>query len=443
MTASTLPQSALIFLAGLVIGALLSWLYARARAAGRVERLRLCEAELARSTRAVEENQQLRIEVARLVAERDADAERLAWIHTADEQLRMSFQALASQILQEGFRALTDRSENKIEHMLSGLQKDWQGQNSELRRVIEPIEKTLAGLDAQVRQLEAERQGAYQGLKQEVGLLRRAHHELRDTTVSLRQALRSPTVRGRWGEVQLRRVVEMAGMVPHVDFEEQPNVDGLRPDMIVRLPHQGILPVDAKTPMEAYLTANAAEDEGARRTALDAHRKALRQRIQELGQRRYWEQFEDSPDFVVMFVPSDGCLGSAFERDPDLLDFALRCRVLPATPITLLALLKAVAHGWRQRQVTENARQIGELGRELHDRLGRFVGHLRDVGKELDQTVRAYNQALGSLERRVMPTVRKLEEVGAANRSVEVAEPLERRPREPTTDARDARDDES
>ncbi len=437
MTALTLPQNALVFFAGLVCGGLLVWLYAQARSAGLAERLHLRETELARLSRAAEENQQLRIAAARLVAEREADVERLAWIHTADEQLRMSFQALASQILQEGFQALTDRSENKIEHLLSGLQKDWQGQNSELRRVIEPIEKTLTGLDVQVRQLEAERQGAYQGLKQEVSLLRQAHRELRDTTVSLRQALRSPTMRGRWGEVQLRRVVEMAGMVHHVDFEEQPNVDGQRPDMIVRLPHQGILPVDAKTPMDAYLTANASDDEAIRRTALEAHRKALRQRIQELGQRRYWEQFEDSPDFVIMFVPSDGCLGSAFELDPDLLDFALRCRVLPATPITLLALLKAVAHGWRQRQVTENARQIGELGRELHGRLGRFVTHLRNLGKELDQTVGAYNQALGSLERRVMPTVRKLEEVGAATKSVELAEPLERRPREPASEAVD------
>ena len=433
---TTLPTFFLFFSAGLLLGGLLGFALAYARSARLAERLRRREDEVDQLERLREQNEALKLANVRLEAARDADAERLAWIHTADEQLRTSFQALASQVLQQSFETLSHSTREQLEHLLRRARDDWREQQGSLRHLVEPVGESLQALGEQVRQLEKERQGAYQGLLQEVGLLRDAHHQLQQTTSGLSQALRSPTVRGRWGEVQLRRVVDMAGMIAHVDFLEQPTADGLRPDMILYLPEDGILPIDAKAPLKSYLDACAATDEAVRRLKLDAHVKAVRQRIQELGQKRYFAQFEQTPELVVMFVPNEASLAAAFERDPELLEFALQCRVLLATPITLLALLKAVAHGWRQRKVTENTREVAALGRELHSRLDRFVSHLRQLGKELDQAVGVYNQTLGSLERRVLPAVRRLEEAGAAVEDRETVEPeaIERRVRQSSQD---------
>ncbi len=390
--ASELPA----FLLGAGLGALVLWLWGRGRLAVLRERLGQSGRQLAAAQDRAAENERLRIELATLEARHAADADRLAWIHTADEQLRSSFQALAGEALRQNSQNLLDRS------------------GEQLRHLVEPVEKALDGLGSQVREIEKERHGAYQGLKQEIHLLRDAHGALRSTTVGLKQALQSSTVRGRWGEVQLRRVVEMAGLVEHVDFTEQPTVEGLRPDLIVHLPRGGVLPIDAKAPMNAFLEAAEADDEAARRTLMDAHLKALKQRTAELGQRRYWDQFDNAPDFVVMFVPNEASLGGAFERDPDFLDFALRHRVLPATPVTLLALLKSVSYGWQQHHVAKNARGIATAGRELHGRLLPFLDHLSRLGKSLETATLTYNQAVGSLERRVLPSARRLEEAGAA-----------------------------
>lgn len=370
------PSDLLVaFLGGLVLGALLLWLWSRARIALLQDRLRRSE-------------------------------------EGAGDELR--FEALAGRVLERSSRELLERSREQLESIGGTLRADWAGQRETLRHLIEPVDKTLGELGGQVRALERERQGAYEGLRQEIQLLRQAHGELRNTTVTLQQALKSSRARGRWGEVQLRRVVEMAGMTEHIDFVEQPTAEGVRPDMIVHLPGRGVLPVDAKAPMSAFLEATAATDETARRGHFDDHLKALRQRTVELGQRRYWDQFDATPDFVVMFLPYEASLGSAFERDPDFLDFAMRHRVLPATPVTLLALLRSVAYGWQRQRVAENARQIAQLGRELHDRLGRFLDHLRRLGQGLGSAVRAYNRSLGSLERRVLPAARRLGDTGAA-----------------------------
>ncbi len=374
------------FLAGLAIGSLILWLWSRVRIALLSERL-------------------------------DRAAERLSWLKTADEQLRSSFQALAGEALQQSSQHLMDRSREQL-----GMH-------------LEPLEKALDTLGTQVREIEKERKGAYEGLKQEIHLLRDAHGALRTSAAGLERALKSSAQRGRWGEVQLRRVVEMAGLVEHVDFTEQPTVEGLRPDMVIHLPRGGVLPVDAKAPMNAYLEAAEATDAAARRSHLDAHLKALRQRTIELGQRRYWDQFDSAPDFVVMFVPNEASLGAAFERDPEFLDFAVRHRVLPATPVTLLALLKSVSYGWQQMRVADNARLIASSGRELHTRLIRFLEHLRRLGKSLDTASQTYNQAVGSLERRVLPAARRLEEAGAAVETSPELEPVRRGIRRPITAA--------
>jgi DNA recombination protein RmuC len=395
------------FLFGAAAGALMLWLWGRGRLAVALERLRQSERRLADAEARAAESDRLRLELTRIEARRDADADRLAWIHTADEQLRDSFQALAGEALQQSSRSLLERS------------------GEQLRHLVQPVEKALDALGSQVREVEKERRGAYEGLKQEIHLLRDAHGALRSAAVGLEQALKSSAARGRWGEVQLRRVVEMAGLVEHVDFTEQADAAGLRPDLIVHLPRGGVLPIDAKAPMKAFLQAAEAGDDEARRGHLDAHLRALKQRTAELGQRRYWEQFDSAPDFVVMFVPNEASLGGAFERDPDFLDFALRHRVLPATPVTLLALLKSVSYGWQQHRVAENARGIASAGRELHHRLLRFLDHLGRLGKSLEAATASYNQAVGSLERRVLPSARRLEEAGAAAEKITEPEPVE------------------
>ncbi len=402
------------FLLGAVLGALVSWLWSRGRTAVLRERLEQSTRRLADAEAAGIDNERLRIELATLEARRAADAERLAWIHTADEQLRTTFQALAGETLQQSSDDLLGRSREQLHHL------------------VEPALKALDALGTQVREVEKDRRGAYDGLKQEIHLLRDAQVALHSTTVGLEQALKSSGVRGRWGEVQLRRVIEMAGLVEHVDFTEQPTAEGLRPDLIVHLPRGGVLPVDAKAPMKAYLESAEATDDAVRRSHLEAHLKALRQRTVELGQRRYWDQFDSTPDFVVMFVPNEASLGAAFERDPDFLDFALRHRVLPATPVTLLALLKSVTYGWQQHRVAENARGIATAGRELHHRLLRFLDHLSRLGKSLETATTTYNQAVGSLERRVLPSARRLEDAGAAVDEIVEPEPVSTGVRSPT-----------
>ena len=406
-------EALLAFSFGFFLGALLLWLWGRGRFALLTERLARADGQLAGIEAHRHENEQLKIDLATLEARRAADVERLAWIHTADEQLRASFQALAGEIMQQSSRNLTERS------------------SEQLRHAVEPVEKALDALGGQVREIEKERRGAYDGLQREISLLRDAHGALRSTALGLERALKYSGARGRWGEVQLRRVVEMAGLVEHVDFTEQPTVEGLRPDMTVHLPRGGILPVDAKAPMRAYLEAAEASDDAARKALLDRHLKALRQRTAELGGRRYWEQLDGAPDFVVMFLPNEACLGAAFERDPDFLDFALRHRVLPATPVTLLALLKSVSYGWQQHRVAKNAREIASSGRELYDRLLRFLDHLRRLGKSLEGAVSTYNLAVGSLERRVLPAARRLEEAGAMSDETPELEPVRERTRPP------------
>jgi DNA recombination protein RmuC len=226
-------------------------------------------------------------------------------------------------------------------------------------------------------------------------------------------------------------VVELAGMVAHVAFDEQAVVEAGRPDLIVYLPNRGILPVDAKAPMQAFFEAMEAGDGETRRLKLKAHADAVRSCVRDLGQKKYWEQFEKAPEFVVMFVPNDTCLSAAFEHDPELLEFAFQQRVLLTTPVTLLALLKAVSYGWQQQQITENVQQIAEQGKALYERLAKFIEHLSRTGEGLDRAVRAYNEAIGSLESRVMPAARRFGELGAMTRELTSPETIEHQPRRP------------
>lgn len=437
---SLLPWIAALLL-GLALGGLLAWLWAGSRVGIFKERLAAAEREAASAAALRQENEALKVQLAELKKEKEAEAAKLGWVERAQEQLREAFQALASQALQSNAEQFLRRSRDQLESLLTQLRGDWSTQKSELQNLVQPVEKSLTALDGHIRSLEQERKGAYEGLKEQIVSLKQAHDQLQTTTVTLVQALKSPTVRGRWGEVQLRRVVEMAGMVAHVDFVEQATTEGGRPDLVVRLPNEGILPVDAKTPMEAYLAAVESTNEEERRNKLAAHARAMRQRVTELGRRSYWDQFDRAPEFVVMFVPNDACLGAVFERDPQFLEDALVQKVLPTTPVTLLALLKAVAYGWQQQRIADNARLIAETGRELYDRIARFADHLDRTGKGLDVAVRSFNAAVGSLESRVLPQARRFRELGAATAELPSPDVVERQVRVPA--AVEAEDDDS
>lgn len=400
---------------GLVLGGVVAALWARGRRAAVDERLRAAESRLGALGDVEERATALHVALERERAHREADQERLAWIHTADEQLRTSFRALSSEALERNGGELSARSAERV------------GQ------VVEPVARALETLDGRLRELESARQGAYEGLAKEITLLRDAHHQLTGSAEDLRRALSASGPRGRWAEVQLRRLVELAGLVEHVDFDEQTTSEGLRPDLLVRLPGHAVLPVDAKSPMAAWLELARLEgdSETERSRLLEAHHQALRRRTTELSGKEYWRQFdsgsqETSPDFVVMYLPHEGVLAAVFERDPSFLDFCVERRVLPATPITLLALLKSVAWTWRQERLARGAGEIAAAGRLVHERLGLFLEHLGKVGQGLDGAVDAYNRAVGSLERRLMPAARRLEETAATHEALPDPEPVDR-----------------
>jgi len=359
-----------------------------------------------------DEKVELKEQLARLKRERELSEGATQWLERAEEHLRETFQSLASQALESNADQFLKRAHNQLDSMFSQARGDWSVQKSEFQKLVQPLGKTLEALDDQVRDLEQKREGSLQRLEEQLRQLGQAHEQLRTSTTSLVQVLKGPAVRGTWGELQLRRVVELAGMIDHVDFVGRDGRDSNRPDVVVHLPNKGILPVDAKTPMRAYIEAMEASDDHLRKARLDAHSQAIRLRIEELAEPRYRQQFERTAEIVAMFVPHDACLSVAFEHDPELLEYAIQQGVLLTTPVTLLALLKSVAYGWQQHQIAENARQIASQGKQVYNRLSAFLNHLGDLGRRLDHAVRDYNKAVVSLESRVLPAARRLRELG-------------------------------
>lgn len=386
--------------------------------------------ELEKRESVFEENSVLHVRVAEMKKEQEGLVEKLDWLRTAQEKMESTFISLASQTLQTNNKAFMQQAREQIDGLLRGVKSDWQVQKGELQNLVDPLDKNLIKLEKEIQEMEQKRAGAYQGLEEQLRQLGQANNELQRTAITLSQALKASGTRGRWGELQLRRVVEMSGMINHVDFEEQVSAGDGRPDMIVYLPNQGVLPVDAKSPMDAYLAGTEATDPADRTKFFDAHAKAMRERVRELGRKEYWSHFEHTPEFVVMFIPSEALLNVAFERDGGLLEYAMMQRVLIVSPVNLLALLKTVAFGWQQHQLAENTHSIVEEAKELYNRLNIFSNHLATVGKNLNRTVDAYNKSVGSFERRVIPSTERLRTYGIGQDTLKLPETVEIHSRE-------------
>lgn len=361
----------------------------------------------------------------RLQEERKSMQEKLVFLQEMEQRFTGAFKALSADALSMNNQSFLTLAQESLERFQQNARTDLEQRQEAINNLVMPVQQTLKSFEQKVQEIERERVGSYAALIEQVGHLRTTQESLRTETSNLVKALRAPTVRGRWGEIQLKRVVEMAGMLDHCDFREQESVvtdeKTLRPDLTIYLPGQKTIVVDAKAPLEAYLDALDTEDEDQRKLKLQAHARQIRNHIAILGKKSYWSQFQSSPEFVVLFLPGEVFFSAALEHDPSLIEVGVEERVILATPTTLIALLRAVSYGWTQENLARNAQEIAQAGRELYERLVKMNEHWRKVGKSLSGAVESYNQATGSLESRVMVSARKLGEL----RSVAVTETID------------------
>ena len=427
---------------GLVAGGLFVWLAAFSR----LRDIRNRNAELGAQLREQRARcEQLSNESARLnervMAEQRASAEKQTLLEDARRQLTDAFKALSVDALKASNESFLQLAQERLALFQHDAKAELEARQKAIEQLTQPIRERLERFDGKLDDIEKSRVGAYRALSQQVQDLLQVHlPQLHRETASLVTALRQPQARGRWGEIQLRRVIEMAGMLERCDFTEQESRDTdsgrLRPDVVIRLPGEKYIVIDAKAPLDSYLQATETGDETVLTQALSAHARQVRDHMSGLGRKAYWEQFDPTPEFVVMFLPGEMFFSAALQKDPSLIEYGVNERVIPATPTTLIALLRAIAYGWRQEALARNAAEVAALGKELYDRISKLAGHWSSVGQRLNQAVEAYNQSVGSLESRVLPTARRFRDLEAVetDRDIERLTPLTQETRSSTAE---------
>lgn len=367
----------------------------------------------------------------KLDSERQRGQEKIDLLEKAQGQLKEAFEAASAQALERNNRTFLDLAKETMGQFHEKSKGDLKGREQAIEHMVTPIKEALGHVDQKLQTLERTRESAYQVLRHQVTDLLDSQKELRLETANLVKALRTPHVRGRWGEMQLKRVVEMSGMSAHCDFMEQHSYDSddgkLRPDMVVSLPGGKQLIIDAKAPLAAYLDAIDARDDASKREHMQNHARQVKKHIMALSKREYWDNVQeaDAPEFVVLFLPGEAFFSAALEHDPSLIELGVENRVILATPATLIALLHAVAYGWKQEALSQNAREISEAGKELYKRMADMGKHFSKLGTDLNSAVGSYNKTVGTMERRILPAARKFKDLETTSQQIEMKEPVE------------------